>query len=428
MSHPDLDDFAFDADDGWLEQARDAEREPVALGSIGEYELLEERGRGGQGVVWKARQPRTGRIIAVKRMLAGSFATVRMRKRFEREVLAAASLNHPGIVTVFGFDLVDGQPVLAMEWVEGVPCTQAVSADDPDSAIEIGLRISDAVSHAHERGIVHRDLKPSNVLVDEAGEPHLLDFGLAKRTCAIGATEDALTGSAEVLGTPAYAAPEQLRAGALGTDERTDVYSLGVVLYEMLTGARPYPGPTTIVEQLQAVESRPPVRPSKCSSRLDARHDAVLLRAMHADPAGRYSSVRALAEDLRRLLAGLPVGAIAPTRWDPLHRFVVRNKALSGLAAALVLVSFAFAGISTWQARDLRRTNADLEATIERLNETRIDLEHAESVVTDPPAWVRDQADQTVKDYLPPCLVEPQATLNFDHVERDYDEDIWSDG
>ncbi len=194
--------FLFDEPgDGWLESVRDAET-PVSLGSIGDYELIAEVSRGGQGVVFLARQPGTHRTIALKRLRAGTLSTAAMQQRFQREVEAAAALNHPNIVTVYGMEVVDGLPVFAMEWVDGVPVTEwaAHGEDDerrdPSEMLELFLRICDAVQHAHSRGVLHRDLKPSNILVDECGQPHVLDFGLAMRL------EPDATG--EILETPAF--------------------------------------------------------------------------------------------------------------------------------------------------------------------------------------------------------------------------------
>ena len=266
MTHdpdPSLDGFGFDLpDDDWLDRLRESEAQ-LNLGRIGSYELIEEVSRGGQGVVFRARQPGTQREIALKRLLAGSFATASMRRRFEREVEAAAALNHPNIVTVFGCETVDGNPQLAMEWVDGVPVTEWVRprgtdavSRDPEETLSVFLRIADAVQHAHSRGVLHRDLKPSNVLVDRDGEPHVLDFGLAKRVDVDSAADVTLTGSADFLGTPAYASPEQFHTDELTLDARSDVYSLGVLLFELLTGESPYGATRNVSELIACVETR----------------------------------------------------------------------------------------------------------------------------------------------------------------------------
>lgn len=429
----DTGDFGFSNDD-WLDNARNAES-PMSLGSIGEFELLEEVGRGGQGVVWKAKQPGTDRIIALKRLLAGSLASASMRKRFEREVEAAASLSHPGIVTVYAMEVVSGQPMLAMEWVDGVPCTEWTQGPvdsqetshcrDPQVALELFLRIADAVQHAHTRGIVHRDLKPSNILVDASGQPHVLDFGLAKRLS--GGDDSVLTGADQVLGTPAYAAPEQLRASAAQVDERADIYSLGVVLFEMLTSARPYPKTASVVELIAAVERGKPKRPSALDPRLSKEHDAIVMRAMASEPGERYPSVTAFAADARRLLEGQPVLAVAPSSLYYMRKLVARNRVAASLLLSLVLVATSFGAYSAVQARRLSNSNAELRDTIQRLSETRIDLNSARETMKNPPAWVQEEADRTLKDFLPPCLIEPEGTTNLDAELKDFDQDFWGD-
>ena len=196
--------FGFDSE-AWLERLQQAEV-AAALGRMGAYELLEEIGRGGQGVVFRARQPGTGREIALKRLLAGAFASPAARRRFEREIEAVTALAHPGIVTVHGVEQVEGAPVLAMEWVAGVPVTEWAARRARPEVLQLFLQLCEALQHAHQRGVLHRDLKPSNVLVDASGRPRVLDFGLAKRSTDQGST---ISRSGEFLGTPAYAPPEQ---------------------------------------------------------------------------------------------------------------------------------------------------------------------------------------------------------------------------
>ena len=232
--------FGFDLeDDDWFGLLRGmGDRRP--MGRIGPYELLGELGRGGQGIVFKARQPRTGREIALKRVAAGDFATPEMRAHFDREIEAVVALDHPHIVTVYGSDIVDGQPVLAMRWVDGVPFDRwARSGEGPRREIldilSVFALVCDAIHHAHQRGVIHRDIKPSNILVDREDRPNVLDFGLARVQLDSGGGMT-LTDSGQFLGTPAYAAPEQIRGELREIDVRTDVYALGAVLYGALTG------------------------------------------------------------------------------------------------------------------------------------------------------------------------------------------------
>lgn len=366
--------FSFDAEnDQWLDELRRAET-PLPLGKIGAYELLEEVSRGGQGIVFRARQPGTHRTIALKRLLAGSFSTEQIRLRFQREIEAAAILNHPNIVTVYGAELVDGQPVFSMEWIDGQPATEWANprsrpfgnstehlpGKDPKAILEVFLRITDAVQHAHSRGILHRDLKPSNILVDTTGQPHVLDFGLAKGIPGKFATfaEEAsdsnlydLTLSHGFVGTPSYASPEQIEKFDLAVDERSDIYSLGVVLYEMLTGVSPYGRTTTYQDILQALESENITRPSSMDPRLDRELDTIILTALARDREERYSSVAAFAQDLRRYLTGQPIEALPPSNLYLLRKLIKRNKlatAFLGTVAALLLV---FAIYASWQIK-----------------------------------------------------------------------------
>ena len=286
-------------------------------GHIGSYELQEEVERGGQGIVFRAREVGTDRVIALKRLHGGSFAAAGSRLRFLREVETAASLDHPGIVTVYGMDVVDGAPLLSMEWIDGVPATDWARGRDPQAILELFARVCDAVQHAHARGVLHRDLKPSNILVDANDQPHVLDFGLAKSF----APEDVadgrgLTRSGELFGTPAYASPEQLSADDARLDERTDVYSLGVLLYEMLAGRSPYGEWSNLPELLRKVDRAAIPAPSSVDPRLDGAVDAILATALARRPAERYRTVSALVEDVRRASCGVPPGVRRPSSWD----------------------------------------------------------------------------------------------------------------
>jgi len=370
--------FGFeDPGDAWMDQLRGAEV-PLGLGTIGPYELLDEIERGGQGVVYRARQPGTKRLIALKRPIAGSFSSRSTRQRFEREIESAAALNHPNIVTAYGMEIVDGTPLLAMEWIDGVTLTRWISGgspenpgDDPEpgqgpcrdprESIEVFLRVCDAIAHAHSRGILHRDLKPSNILVADDGQPHVLDFGLAKRLAY--AEPDAqgkldLTLSGDFLGTPAYASPEQFSPRQTQFDERTDIYSLGVILYEMLTGLSPYPDPSNVTELIRAVETVTPPRLSSIDPRLGRELDTIVLKAMAKTPSARYANVDSLASDLRRYLAGEPISAVEPTTWYLLKKVVTRNRLAFAFAATVVLLVLGF-GLNAIHLTDRLRAERD---------------------------------------------------------------------
>lgn len=344
------DAFAFGFDDGdtWLDALREAER-PSDLGRLGSWELLEEIDRGGQGIVWRARHVDDGRIAALKRPVWGALAGARTRRRFEREIEAASGLDHPGIVKVIGRESVDGQPVLALEWVEGEPVDvwAARHRHRPADVLRQFLDIADAVAHAHRRGVIHRDLKPSNVLVDSDGFPRVLDFGLAKIEDDV---EPLATRSSDVLGTPAYAAPEQLSGAANAADARSDVYSLCVVLFEMLTGTLPYDVGGTLPEIVDRVRHATPARPSRVQPSLHRELDLIVLKGLSKDADDRYATVDALSEDIRRHLQGDAVLAHPPSTWYQFRKLVRRHRAACAVVVSFGVLVTAFAIVTAVQA------------------------------------------------------------------------------
>jgi len=340
-----------DASDDWMNNVREAEAPPI-LGAIGPYELIEEVSRGGQGIVYRARQPGTNREIAVKRLLAGSFATPAMLRRFEREVELAASLSHPNIVTVFGMEIIDGQPLLAMEWVDGVPVDRWAQGDGSArrSSKEITrmfAAVCHAVGHAHQRGIIHRDLKPSNILVDTNGQPRVLDFGLAR---SIDSREDGgppVTLTEQFVGTPAYASPEHLRGGPEAIDVRSDVYSLGVILYNALTGRLPYDVTSSLPETFHNIEHADPHPLTSMARRVDRDIEYITLKALAKEKDRRYQSAHALADDLRRYDEGEPILAHPPSTLYQLRKLIKRHRWPVAFLVALFLLA---GGSAIWMS------------------------------------------------------------------------------
>jgi tetratricopeptide (TPR) repeat protein/tRNA A-37 threonylcarbamoyl transferase component Bud32 len=368
-------------DDAWMAQLRAAVT-PTPLGIIGSFELLTEVSRGGQGVVYRARRRDDQRTVALKRLLAGSFAGVASRHRFEREIEAAASLDHPGIVSVLGMEMADGQPLLAMEWIDGVPISRWARGEPEERAesqprsvrdmVGMMVRVCQAIVHAHQRGVIHRDLKPSNILIDAAGAPHILDFGLAKMIAPNALPGLSLTVTDQFVGTPAYAAPEQFRSEGEHGDVRSDVYSLGVMFFEMLAGRLPYQITRDWSEAVETVRHVEPPRPSTLSPQIGRELDAIILKSLAKDPQRRYQSVEALAVDLQRYLDGEPVLAHGPSALYELRKVIRRHRILFGFLAttfALVMIGGITAAILATQ---LARKQEALQRTQHQEHEARV--------------------------------------------------------
>ncbi|UCE59885.1 MAG: serine/threonine protein kinase [Phycisphaerales bacterium] len=360
--------------DEWMDRLREAEA-PATLGCIGPYELIEEVSRGGQGIVYRARQPGTKREIVVKRLLAGSFATPAMLRRFEHEVELAASLSHPNIVTVFGIEIIDGQPLLAMEWIDGVPINEWAARGEsgrrsPKQIASMMHDVCDAVRHAHQHGVIHRDLKPTNIFVDQSGVPRVLDFGLARPIGTEGESGRTVTLTEQFVGTPAYASPEHLRSGTTAIDVRADVYSLGLVLYNALTGTLPYDVSGDLPDVFHRIEHAEPIRPSTVTPHLDREIEAIVLKAIAKEKERRYQSAADFAADLGCYLRHEPISARPPNAVDQIRKFAVRNKALvgTGMAVALTLVL----GIAGTSVGLVRARSAEADARREAQNATAV--------------------------------------------------------
>jgi hypothetical protein len=297
------------------------------------YEVLGELGRGGMGVVYKARQLAAGRLVALKLHLGGSLASATELARFRGEAEAAAALDHPCIVPVYEVDTLAGQPFFSMKLVEGGSLAGRMTElrADRRAAVALLARVARAVHFAHQRGVIHRDLKPGNILLDADGTPMVADFGLARK-----ATGDAgLTQTGAVLGTPAYMAPEQAR-GEKGLTTSVDTYSLGAILYELLTGRPPFQGATLLDTILQVQESDPEP-PRLLDPTIDRDLEAICLKCLRKQAGERYPSAEALADDLDRWLRGEPTTARPPSAWQLARLWLRRNFAAAGWTAAIGL-------------------------------------------------------------------------------------------
>ena len=314
-----------------------------SLPSIPNYQLGQELHRGGQGVVYRALQLSTKRTVAIKLILKGAFATQRERFRFEREIELASRLDHPHIVTIFDGGMAGQQPFYAMEYVAGTSLNElrmdSWSQPRAQELVQLFKNICQAVGYAHSRGVIHRDLKPANILVDQQGQPKILDFGLAKIADGDQAIPHQLhTATGEFLGTLSYASPEQAKAAPDLVDARSDVYSLGLILYELLTGQLPYDVGSSVMDTLKHIVEVDPISPSSLRPELPVDLETILLKCLSKEPERRYQSARLLADDLQRFLEGRPVDARRDSTWYVVRKTVQRHRGMAMAAAAVLLL------------------------------------------------------------------------------------------
>ena len=321
-----------------LPHKRRAARLGKMLGDFGDYELLEEIGRGGQGVVYRARQKSLNRTVALKVIGLGHWATEAHLKRFRREAEAAASLEHPCIVPIYEVGERDGSCYFSMKFIEGGHLDELIRREPmpPRRAAELIAKVASTVHYAHEHRILHRDIKPGNILLDAKGEPHLTDFGLARLV----ETESTVTRTLEVLGTPSYMAPEQAVGNNAAVSSATDVYGLGAVLYQLLTGQPPFAGGTTY-ETIKLLLDTEPRQPRLLNPKIDRDLSTICLKCLEKDPERRYSSALALAEDLGRWLKHEPILARRIGILTRGKKWVRRNPTSALLAASLIALAAA---------------------------------------------------------------------------------------
>jgi eukaryotic-like serine/threonine-protein kinase len=302
--------------------------------TFGAYELIEEIARGGMGVVYKARQKNLNRIVALKVLLGGAYSSESLLRRFQVEAEAAAALQHPGIVAIHEFGEHDHQPYYTMDYVEGQNLSQVTAGRPlpPLRAARYLQAIAEAVSFAHQHGILHRDLKPSNVLVDQNDRPRVADFGLAKRLHAN--TEATLAG--QMLGSPNYAPPEQAAGGQRETSVRSDVYSLGGLLYTLLTGRPPFLA-STVQETLRLVFEAEPVSPRVLVPTVPRDLETIALKCLEKDPARRYGSAQEFADELARFQRHEPILARPVAAPEQAWRWCRRHPAIAAVAATVIV-------------------------------------------------------------------------------------------
>jgi tetratricopeptide (TPR) repeat protein/predicted Ser/Thr protein kinase len=305
------------------------------LMDFGDYELLKEIGRGGQGVVYRARQKSLNRTVALKVIGLGQWATKAHAKRFRLEAEAAASLDHPCIVPIYEVGEREGSCYFSMKFIEGAQLDEVAKRKpiSPRPAAELIAKLARTVHYAHEHGILHRDIKPGNVLIDTQGEPHLTDFGLAR----LAGAESTLTHTMDVIGTPGYMAPEQAAGRNQQLTSATDVYGLGAVFYQLLTGHAPFAGATTY-ETVRLVLESEPRQPRLWNPQIDRDLSTICLKCLEKDPQRRYGSALALAEDLERWLRHEPIRARHTGVFTRGRKWLRRNRTTAAFVTVVAVV------------------------------------------------------------------------------------------
>jgi len=412
---------------GDLEELGAAPPPPSFRGAtVGGYRILSKLGEGGMGVVYEAEQDQPRRRIALK-VIRGHAADEHQVRQFQREAQTLARLNHPGIAAIYQAGREEsGQHFFAMELVHGVPLTRYCleRGASQRERLELFCRVCDAVQHAHQKGVIHRDLKPANILVVEPGDepssfvvdssvsslsfrrpppgpqPKVLDFGLARLTESETGGQTIAAESGRVLGTLHYMAPEQAQGRADQIDTRTDVYALGVILYELLTDTLPYDLDGALLKAIRTICEREPIPPTQRAPGVPGELSAITLKALEKNPERRYGGVGELADDVRRYLAGHPVLARPASGLYRLRKLVARNRVVSALSGLVLLSLMAATVVSAWQERRTRRERDRAEAQV-RMYESVWDA--FERVAESPDPWQRQRSgvvDVTVREAL----------------------------
>ncbi len=409
-----------DRDDGDFGSAADAAhrhrsdpaprlRRPTVPG----YEILEELGRGGMGVVYKARQLRLNRAVALKMILAGEYAGTEAVERFLAEARIVARLSHPNVVQIYAIGDFEGRPYVELEYVPGGSLGSRLDGTPwpPRAAARLVQRLASALAAAHRMGIVHRDLKPANILMTDDGTPKITDFGLAKSN----EKDPGLTRTNSILGSPTYMAPEQAEGRARDVGPAADIYALGANLYELLTGRPPFVGPT-ILATLELVKEAEPVPPRHLQPGVSPDLETICLKCLRKEPGSRYESADALAEDLGRYLAGEPILARPTPRWERAWKWIRRRPSTAALVIVSALSILAAAGGGIWYRAERARRRAETRRRVDavRTQANRFLLLGQEAVRRRD--W--DGARAQMSSALALIRAEPELAASGDGVSR----------
>jgi serine/threonine protein kinase len=377
--------------------------------AIGRYRIIRVLGEGGMGAVYEAEQEQPRRVVALKVIRPG-YTTAETLRRFQHESQALGRLQHPGIAQIYEASTADTgagpQPYFAMELIRGRPLQEYAEAHKLNTRERLALmaKVCDAVDHAHQRSVIHRDLKPGNILVDETGQPKILDFGVARVTGS-DAQPTRQTGLGQLIGTLAYMSPEQVSGDPLALDSRSDVYALGVILYELLAGKLPYNfHGKPLHEGVALIRNEEPAPLGSIDRSYRGDIDTIVAKALEKDKTRRYVSAADLAGDIRRYLADQPIAARPPSASYQLQKFARRHKALVMGTAAVFLVLTAGVVASTWEAvraRTAERAAKAQEESAQAVNDfLRNDLLAQASAATQAGANTKPDPDLKVRTAL----------------------------
>jgi serine/threonine protein kinase len=330
------------------------------LKDFGDYELLEEIGRGGQGVVYQARQKSLNRIVALKVIDIAHWATEAHVKRFRLEAEAAASLDDPRIVPIYEIGEREGACYYSMKFIDGRQLDKIIGTEltPVRKSAELIAKLAHTLHHAHQHGVLHRDVKPGNILLDAKGEPYLIDFGLARLV----ETESTITQTLELLGTPSYIAPEQALGNNAAVSCATDVYGLGAVFYQLLTGHPPFAGGTTY-ETVRMVLETQPRQPRLCNPKVDRDLETICLKCLEKEPTKRYASAQLLAEDIERFLRDEPIQSRRVSQVERAWRWCKRKPLVASLIAALIVVVVVGLAGALWESHRVQGDRALVQRT-----------------------------------------------------------------